>query len=575
MLTFAVLGDNRGDSDGVQSAVFAEMVRAVNEASPQLVLNVGDMINGYAGEDETQLRRLWKGYQTAAASLNAPIRHVPGNHDVFDALSASLWQHLWGPTYYAFEEDGVLFIALDTETEENRLGPAQFDWLARQLQEAAGRTVFVFLHRPLFPVNGHRGLSLDVYPEERDRLHQLFMRHRRRIKGVFQGHEHLYHFEQRDGVPYYILGGGGEELYAPPELGGFYHFLLVRVEGEAVQAEVRRVGQQAEPPRPVTVIEPGVLLEEWRSPHFWYTWDHSVTKEWACETMGTGTGPGCKAHASGTSRPEPVPIFSRGLRVWFDFARYEWPVLMTPIYPCEDWSAVEQVCVDVFVPECLTGLEITLALLAEHAHQAPSVPLLAGWNAVAIGLDGSWLPAEARRSIREVEWHLSSGGGRFAGWVVFDHCRTTPLMFQETWEGGLLWGAYDETVRQARAPATHFPGGGGLQISFDLARCPSPVLYAALNPVWDLSRVRQLTMDVYQPESPGVLQLSLMLVSRNARSRAPAMALRAGWNKVAVELEGDWLAPATRARVEQMEWELSAREKEFAGWILLGNLKSA
>jgi hypothetical protein len=37
-LTFAVLGDNRGDSYGEQPAIVAEMVRAVNEAAPQLVL---------------------------------------------------------------------------------------------------------------------------------------------------------------------------------------------------------------------------------------------------------------------------------------------------------------------------------------------------------------------------------------------------------------------------------------------------------------------------------------------------------------------------------------------------------
>jgi hypothetical protein len=249
---------------------------------------------------------------------------------------------------------------------------------------------------------------------------------------------------------------------------------------------------------------------------------------------------------------------------------------MAPFHPAQDWYNVDRVCVDVYVPDGLTGLAIVLILLAGQPHEAPAVPLAPGWNAVSIGLDEGWLPAEARRSVREVEWHLSSAGGRLAGWVVFDHFRTTPLLLQESWQGPLLWGAYDETVRQQRAPRAHFPDGSGLQVLFDLARCPSPVLYASLNPVWDLSLVRRLTLDVYQPEtSPGALQLSLALLSRSARSRAPAMPLQGGWNKIAIDLEDPWLPPATRARVEQIEWQLSAAGKEFAGWILLGNLKSA
>jgi len=43
------------------------------------------------------------------------------------------------------------------------------------------------------------------------------------------GHEHLYHHSRRDGIDYFITGGGGAPLYAKPEAGGFYHYLLVTV----------------------------------------------------------------------------------------------------------------------------------------------------------------------------------------------------------------------------------------------------------------------------------------------------------------------------------------------------------
>jgi hypothetical protein len=83
-------------------------------------------------------------------------------------------------------------------------------------------------------------------------------------------------------------------------------------------------------------------------------------------------------------------------------------------------------------------------------------------------------------------------------------------------------------------------------------------------------------LDVFHPGTPrDALQLSLALMAQSARSRAPVVQLQGGWNKIAVDLQGEWLPPAVRAGVEQIEWELSAVQKEFAGWILLGNMKSA
>jgi hypothetical protein len=570
-----VLGDNRGDSAGEQPVVFRDILQAVNKAAPDLLLHVGDMINGYPGDEETQLRMLWGAYREAIVGLQAPVYHAPGNHDLFDQVSARLWQELWGPTYYAFERNGCCFIALDTETQANRLGENQFGWLAQQLEQARGRPVFLFLHRPLFPVNGHRGISLDSYPEERDRLHNLFVRHRADIQGVFQGHEHLYHFEERDGVPYYILGGGGEELYVPPELGGFHHFLVVRVHDGSAAVEVRKAGACPESPRPVISVPPQTVLEGWESTLFWYTWDHSVKKELTRDHATRG---------------------EQGLKVWFDMARYEWPALIAPLNPVRNLSGVDSFCVDVYVPHGLAGLAITLLLEARHSHEVAPLPLNPGWNEVVIGLNDSWISKEERAAVQVLQWVLTADERKPSGWVVFDNFRAEKIGdvstgraglppaapgatglsdLSESWEGKMLWGVYDETVRQEPAVELVSRGQRGLKVRFDLAKFNRPLLYASVNPLWDLSRVGSLATDIYLP--PGItsgLGVSLSLLGHGKKYQAPPVSLLTGWNPVRLELCDAWLPPVARKAIEQIEWSLSGPDRGIASWVIFGHLRT-
>ena len=55
---------------------------------------------------------------------------------------------------------------------------------------------------------------------------------------VFTGHDHLYLRKTVDGIPHIIAGGGGAPLYANEKDGGFYHFIVVTVDGDKVSAEV-------------------------------------------------------------------------------------------------------------------------------------------------------------------------------------------------------------------------------------------------------------------------------------------------------------------------------------------------
>jgi hypothetical protein len=560
--TFAVLGDNRGDDSGAQPAAFGQILRAVNEAGPAFVVNTGDMIYGHTA-DEAVAREHWRLYRAVTTSLQAPLFHLAGNHDIWNEMSARLYRELCGPAYLAFDYGPAKFILLDGETIPSRLGKAQFDWLEKQLQGVGRRAVFVFLHRPLFPVDGALGSSMDAFPKDRDRLHRLLVRHRHQIKGVFLGHEHLYHFRQREGVPYYITGGAGAPLYMAPELGGFHHFLLVRVTADKVVVELKKVGPPVNPLLPAKRLAAGELLESWEQGLFWYAWDYTVTTELTSDHASEGR---------------------RGLQLNFDLAQCPWPVLSLPLptpWKLGDYTAFS---VDVYLPAALPGrFALIPGVETQAKHEARPVPLQLGWNTVRADLEGAWLPAQGRGLVHGLGWNLlAESNSTLRGSVAFDNFRVerrggraAPPAGElwEGWERPWWWRVTDESVHAETTPQLATEGRCGLRVFFDFARCPRPTLLARLNPPWDLTAAGALAVDVFVPDNISArMSVFLALRAREAEFIAPPAALRRGWNKVRIPLTGGWLPQEVRAAVEQVEWILGSANPTLRGWAVFDRL---
>ncbi|MCD6362058.1 MAG: metallophosphoesterase, partial [Armatimonadetes bacterium] len=195
-----------------------------------------------------QYERFFEALAPMQANRTIPVAFAPGNHDIMgipanESIFTEYFEHL----YFSFDAGGCHFIVLNTDGAHSSgmIDDHQLQWLRRDLLvHRAARFTFVVMHQPLFPVDGHVGSSLDVHPERRDALHELFVQSG--VDSVFAGHEHLYNHQERDGVHYFITGGAGAPLYAPPERGGFYHYLLVQVEDDRYRVTVRRVTMTGE-----------------------------------------------------------------------------------------------------------------------------------------------------------------------------------------------------------------------------------------------------------------------------------------------------------------------------------------
>ena len=245
--TFVVFGDRTGGPDeGIK--VLEQAVEETNLFEPDLVMTVGDLIQGYNTVDPwmSQMRR----YRGVMDRLLCPWFPVAGNHDVYwrgpdrpDEEHEGRYEKHFGPLWYAFDHKDCRFLVLYTDeanpetgernfgkAECQRMSPEQLAWLESALEDAEDlRHVFVFLHHPRW-IGGR-------YGDDWERVHKV-LAEAGNVRAVFAGHIHHMRYDgPRDGIEYVTLAtvGGGQSGQVPSTgwLHQFHH-VSVRPDGIAL-----------------------------------------------------------------------------------------------------------------------------------------------------------------------------------------------------------------------------------------------------------------------------------------------------------------------------------------------------
>ncbi len=259
---FVVFGDRTGGpKDGIK--ILAQAVADTNLLAPDLVITVGDLVNGY--NDDAPWKEQAEEYSSTMGKLVCPWFPVAGNHDLYyrgkDANRRSHdanFEAHFGPLWYAFEHKNCWFIALhsdegDPATGERsfgkaaaqRMSEAQFRWLERVLQRAKGSDhVFVFLHHPRW-LKRHESAD---YGDDWEHVHAL-LQAAGNVSAVFAGHIHRMRYDgKRDGIEYFTLAAVGATLTADvPKAGYLHHVNVVTVRKDRVDMATIPVGAVIDP----------------------------------------------------------------------------------------------------------------------------------------------------------------------------------------------------------------------------------------------------------------------------------------------------------------------------------------
>lgn len=221
---FVVIGDLTG---GEEPGKFDVAIQRINELSPDFVITVGDLIEGYT-YDRNEILRQWEAVQTSVEKLEMPFFFVPGNHDITNAMMMEVWKEKFGHDHYTFKAGETLFLILNVYDPENDgFSQEQQQMVEKSLEQLSKEhPVFVVLHDPLWNL-------IEKEFSGAKKISELLQDYN---VTWFCGHEHRYWFRNYNAHPHYMLAGLASSYHKQdPKLGLFQNLMQVSVKEKQIR----------------------------------------------------------------------------------------------------------------------------------------------------------------------------------------------------------------------------------------------------------------------------------------------------------------------------------------------------
>ncbi len=211
---FAIVSDRTG---GHRKGIFGSAVDKLNLIMPEMVLSVGDLIEGYT-ENTEEIDNEWKEFNSLIEKLEMPFFYLPGNHDISNKIMQTEWEKRFGRRYYHFIYKNVLFLLMDSNDGDGaNFSKEQIDYFKNVIKNNKKvRWTLIFMHHPIWEYENAKSFK---------EIEDLFSNGK---YTVYAGHTHQYMHKHHKGNNYYVLAttGGGSKLRGP-DFGEFDHITWV------------------------------------------------------------------------------------------------------------------------------------------------------------------------------------------------------------------------------------------------------------------------------------------------------------------------------------------------------------
>ena len=153
-VTFAAIGNSGYALDSGRG--LRDLAGVLNEYGVDFTVDLGNAIP--RGAPSGGLQSLWDAVDQEHQLFAAPVYPVAGRDDIFDYESDITYSRCYGPLWYSFRRNGIVFVTACTEDEAWRhgfgtspvIGPEQRDWLTACFRDAGSSPLVVFMHRPVW-----------------------------------------------------------------------------------------------------------------------------------------------------------------------------------------------------------------------------------------------------------------------------------------------------------------------------------------------------------------------------------------------------------------------------------------
>lgn len=140
--SFIVAGHTYGAHDGENTGLYPKFLNHLNKNSnhdAELIILTGDIVR-------KSIPQSWDQAIKELKSLTIPYFLVMGNHDSSD-FGRTVFQDLYGRTYYSFNQETETFIVLDGHQLRGSIPPNQIRFLKQTIEKNPdAQTYFIFIH---------------------------------------------------------------------------------------------------------------------------------------------------------------------------------------------------------------------------------------------------------------------------------------------------------------------------------------------------------------------------------------------------------------------------------------------